>query len=205
MQFEQVRQFSGTFADNQGRSGDWRLTLVAEQFFEPAAPMPDEVLFESVLGVYGEAIRGKRHPLINLRPPQGNLWTAEIQEVIGGVLSYEAVDYIGTARLVIVEAGTYTVDIPVDGVEFRVNGDRVTAGDVELQEGAYDIEIYTNHWGQPYLTYAEVSVTKAGTGDRIPFVNTAGDIEAFRSQANAEQTVKEVCDYPLQRIELQRE
>lgn len=192
---------TGSYADNRGRGGDWSLTLATERRIEPAAGVPDELLFESVLGTYGKAIRGDRYPFINLRPPHRNLWTDEVQEVVQGTLPYGEVDYIGTAKLVIGESGTYTVDIPGAGVEVRLNGQRIEAGDVELKPGLYEVEIYTNHWGQPYLTYAEVTVrkqvavNKQGTETRIPFVNTAADIQAFRSQKIAGRQVVEACQY----------
>jgi hypothetical protein len=192
----------GCYVDNRGTSGDWSLTFVSASILEPVAQSaPDELLYESVLGIYGKAIRGARHPYINLRPPVRNLWTEEIQEFIGASLSYEEVDYIGTAKMIIPETGVYTVDIPGEGVEFRVNGQRLASGDVKLKRGVYEIEIYTNHWGQPYLTYAEVTVDKAGTDVRIPFVNTAADIEAFRTQTISDQLVVEVCDYDAQRFD----
>jgi hypothetical protein len=197
-------RIAGTFSDNQGGKGDWSLTLVTERFLEPSARVPDEVLLESVLGVYGEAVRGKRHPFVNLRPPQRNLWTEEVQKIVKGTLSYGEVDYIGTAKLVIVESGTYTLDIPGAGVEIRVNGERMEAGDLELKRGLYEVEIYTNHWGQPYLTYAEVNVFKKGTKVRIPFVNYAKDIEAFRSKKFEGRPVVEACTYTPTRVELER-
>jgi hypothetical protein len=193
-------QIAGTFVDNRGFAGDWSLTLVTETTIEPLAKEVTGEFFESVLGVYGKAIRGVRQPFINLRPPHRNLWTDEIKEVVEGTLSYGEVDYIGTAKIVIPESGTYTVDLPGAGVQFRINGQSVEAGDMELEKGLYEIEIYTNHWGQPYLTYAEAAVYKKGSEVRIPFVNTAADIEIFRSQKIEGRPAVEVCEYSPQRI-----
>lgn len=192
----------GSYADNRGTSGDWSLTLATERRLEPLASQPpDEKLFESVLGIYGKAIRGERYPLVNLRPPHRNLWTEEIKESVERVLSYEQVDYIGTAKLVIRASGDYVVDMPGAGVDFRINGQQVAAGAVSLEKGLYEVEIYTNHWGQPYLTYAEVAVRKQGEKEAVPFVNTASDIERFRSQKIADKPVVEVCKYSPNQID----
>ena len=47
---------------------------------EPHAKFTTEPLFESVLGIYGQAIRGKRQPFVNVRPPNRNLWTKDIED-----------------------------------------------------------------------------------------------------------------------------
>ena len=164
--------------------------------------MPDEAWFESVLGVYGLAIRGARLPFVNLRPPDRNLWTDEIQRALEGALAYAEVDYLGTAHLVIVESGLYRLDLPGAGVEFYLDGLRVEAGALELEQGMYEVEIYTNHWGQPYLTYAQAAVYRQGTEHRIPFVNTAAQIAAFRSQEIAGRRVQTACEYDPPRIDL---
>ncbi|MEQ8785340.1 MAG: hypothetical protein RIC55_03540 [Pirellulaceae bacterium] len=193
----------GSYVDNQGAAGDWSLTLVSDIVIRPLAKqLPDEQFFESVLGVYGRAIRGERHPYINLRPPHRDLWTAEIQEVVNRTLRYEEVDYLGAAKLVIPETGSYTVEIPGAGVEVRINGQRIEAGDLELEDGLYIVEIYTNHWGQPYLTYADVTVHKKDDEQRIPFVNTASDIRAFRARKIDGRRVIEVNDYKPPRFEV---
>ncbi|MCO6455811.1 MAG: hypothetical protein J5I93_10990 [Pirellulaceae bacterium] len=168
----------------------------------PRAKAAGEVWYESVLGVYGRAIRGNRKPFINLRPPRRNLWTDEIQRTLQGTLSYEEVDYIGTACLWIPVSGTYTVEMPGAGVDFRLNGQRVEAGEIALAEGLYEVEIYSNHWGQPYLTYAEVSIVQRKTGARIPFVNSASDIKAFRTQKIDGRRVVDVGDYKPRRVEI---
>jgi hypothetical protein len=37
-------------------------------------------VFESVLGIYGQGVRGPRYPLINLKPPcAAELWSEEVQ------------------------------------------------------------------------------------------------------------------------------
>lgn len=172
-----------------------RLPAPGNPVIEPHANSSKQPLFESVLGVYGQAIRGKRHPFVNLRPPNRNLWSQEIEDKLKGTLSYGEVDYIGTAKLVIPESGAYTVDIPNAGTQFRLNGHLVNAGDVELHKGVYNVEIYTNHWGQPYLKYAHAAVFKKGTKARIPFVNTDDALEKFLSQKINGRTVTEVCSY----------
>jgi hypothetical protein len=166
----------------------------------PAAKSLKRPVFESVLGVYGQAIRGQRFPFVNLRPPDRNLWTAEIENKLHGTLSYGQVDYIGTAKLVIPETGTYTIDLPERGTQLQLNGIVLKLGDIQLQKGVYDVEIYTNHWGQPYLKYAHANVFKQGTRTKIPFVNTAAAIKDFRSQTIDSRKVIEVCNYPVKRV-----
>jgi hypothetical protein len=171
---------------------------------EPHADLSTEPLFECVFGVYGQAIRGKRHPFVNLRPPNRNLWTKHIEDKLKGTLSYGEVDYIGTAKLVIPETGTYTIDIPESGTQFRLNGHLVDAGDLQLRKGVYNAEIYTNHWGQPYLKFAHAAVFKKATKARIPFVNTGNALEKFLSQKILDRTVSEVCSYQTKRINATR-
>ncbi len=170
---------------------------------KPRAKIPSGPLFESVLGVYGKAIRGPRVPFVNLRPPNRNLWTAEIEDRLKGTLGYGDVDYIGTATLIIPETGIYTVDLPDSGVEFRLNGQRIIRGDHKLLKGAYDVRIYTNHWGQPYLKYAHARVFPKGRKQPIPFVNSGADIEEFLSSKIGEEDVVEVCRFPQKRVSAQ--
>lgn len=192
----------GTYVDTNGFRGDWSLSFEKMKSFEPAqASLPDAVLFESVLGVYGKAIRGKRREFINLRPPARNLWTEEIQRHVAEALPYGDVDYIGAAKLVIAKAGKYTIHIPGAGVEFKINDQRVEAGVVELKRGVYNVEIYTNHWGQPYLTYAEVSVSCNDTKETVPFVNSIETIKSFRRKEIADHKPVEVCEYEMKRYE----
>jgi len=183
---------------------DWRARQRGrrpqESPLKPAAKSLKRPVFESVLGVYGEAIRGQRYPFVNLRPPDRNLWTREIENRLRGTLSYAQVDYIGTAKLVIPASGTYTIDLPARGTELRLNGIVLKAGEIALLKGVYDVEIYTHHWGQPYLKYAHVNVFKQGTRTKIPFVNTAVAIEDFRSQTIDSRRVIEVCNYPVKRV-----
>jgi hypothetical protein len=183
---------------------DWPAPLLAKRprtsSLKPAADSLKEPVFESVLGVYGQAIRGQRFPFVNLRPPNRNLWTKEIENKLRGTLSYGQVDYSGTAKLVIPATGTYTIDLPARGTQLRFNGILLKPGDVQLQKGVYDVEIYTNHWGQPYLKYAHANVYKQGTRTKIPFVNTAAAIEEFRSQKIDSRKVIEVCDYDLKQV-----
>ena len=194
----------GSYVDNRGFAGDWSLTLASKQAVEPlTSRLPDKRLLESVLGVYGRAIRGKRAPYVNLRPPSRNLWTPEIQESLDGALSYGDVDYIGQAKLVVTRGGLHTIGMPGAGVQLRLNGQLLEAGDVHLSKGVYDVEIYTNHWGQPYLTYAQVDVHHKDTQKPVPFVNFADDVAAFRASKVAGRPVVEVCQYTAKQINLE--
>ena len=187
------KQITGTYTDNRGNTGDWILSMIAERTFEPA-PIPDAQLYRSVLGIYGKAIRGKRHPFINLRPPNRDLWADDIKARLEPTLPYGDVDYIATALLVIEKTGTYHIDLPDSGVQFRLNG-HLVKGDVLLERGAYDIEIYTNHWGQPYLKYAHVAIIDKATEKAIPLVNTKAAIAAFRARKIGDDSVAEVTDF----------
>ena len=168
---------------------------------EPTVDASDEPLFECALGVYGQAIRGKRRPFVNLRPPNRNLWTDKIESRLDGVLSYGQVDYIGTAKLVIPKTAWYTIDLPGAGVQLRISGKLVSTGDVQLREGVHDVEIYTNHWGQPYLKYAQASVLSDGDAKRIPFVNTGAAIEEFLSKKIDGKPIVEVTGYKPPRVD----
>lgn len=192
----------GTHVDTSGFRGDWSMAFTKTKIIEPVdASLPDTKLYESVLGVYGKAIRGSRHPFINLRPPARNLWTDEIQEHVAKVLPYEKVDYIGAAKLVITKPGKHMINIPGAGVQVKINGELAEAGMVELKRGVYNVEIYTNHWGQPYLTYAEVSVIRHDTKKPVPFVNTIETITSFRNEKLAGKKPIEVCEFELKRYE----
>jgi hypothetical protein len=159
-------------------------------------------LFECVLGMYGRAIRGPRSRFINLRPPNRDLWTEEIQAQIGGKVSFENIDYVATAKLVITEPGWYTIDLPERGTQFRLNSMLLGGGDVELSKGVDDVEIYTNFWGQPYLKYASAAVRKKATQKRCPLVNTAEEMNAFLAKRVDGRTVVEVSGYKPQLVDL---
>ena len=198
--FDRSLDFGMLIVDGKHYSKITRLPRV----IEPQAKLTTEPLFESVLGIYGQAIRGKRHPFVNLRPPNRDLWTKEIEAKLKGELSYGDIDYIGTAKLVIPETGTYTVNIPETGTQFRLSGHLVDAGDLELRKGVYDVKIYTNHWGQPYLKYAHAAVFRKATKSRIPFVNTGDALEKFLSQKINGRTVTEVSSFRTKRINATR-
>lgn len=168
------------------------------------APASDSLrgpLFESVLGTYGKALRGKRHSYVTLRPPQQDLWTPEIEAKLKGSLSYEQVDYIGTAKLVIPETGLYVIDVPESGTQLRLNNVLMAAGVVKLRKGAYEVEIYTNHWGQPYLKYAFARVFTKEPKTQIPFVNTGEALEKFLAQKIQGNAVSQVCEFRTRRVD----
>ena len=123
------------------------------------------------------------------------MWTEEIQAQIGGKVSFESIDYVATAMLVITEPGWYTIDLPERGTQFRLNGMLLGGGDVELSKGVYDVEIYTNFWGQPYLQYASVAVRRSGTQQSIPLVNTADDVRALLEKSVDGRKVVEVSGH----------
>lgn len=161
-----------------------------------------EELFESVLGTYGQAIRGPRSHFVNLRPPKRDLWTDEIQAQMHGNISLENIDYVGTAKLVVTEPGWHTIDLPEAGTQFRLNRLLIGGGDVELSRGVYDVEVYTNFWGQPYLKYASVVVRRNGTEKPIPLVNTAADIREFLAKPIDGRRVVEVSGHKPQPVDL---
>jgi len=175
---------------------------IASQVPRSLETVAQEELFECVLGTYGQAIRGPRSRFVNLRPPKRDLWTDDIQAQMGGKLSFESIDYVGTAKLVIARPGWHTIDVPEAGTQFRLNGMLLGGGDVELSEGVYDVEIYTNFWGQPYLKYASVAVRRRGTKTHIPLVNTAEDINAFLAKRIDGRRVVEVSGHKPQPVDL---
>ena len=178
-----------------------KITLI--QAIKPLAEKLPKVLHESVLGVYGRAIRGKRHAFVNLRPPHRDLWTKAIESKLRGTLSYGEGDYIGTAKLVIAKTALYTVDLPGSGTQLRLNGQTVPSGELKLQKGVYKVEIYTNHWGQPYLKYAHAVVRLKKTKKRIPFVNSQADIKRFLTRKIGGQRVREVSGYEPPKVSYQ--
>ena len=197
-------KFLGHYMDNRGKSGDWSLTHDPKGIVVPLTDarlnlkplrVPSGPLLESVLGIYGQAIRRKRLAFVNLRPPNRNLWTKEIEKKLAPTVSYEEVDYIGTAMLVVPKTGDYTVDIPKSGTQLRFNGILIKPGDIKLAKGAYEIELYANHWGQPYLKYAHASVFEKGTDVRVPFVNTASEVKEFLAQKINKRKVTQVSEY----------
>jgi len=175
---------------------------IANQIPRSLETVAQEDVFECVLGSYGQAIRGPRSRFVNLRPPKRDLWTDDIQAQMGGKLSFESIDYVGTAKLVISEPGWYTVDLPEAGTQFRLNGMLLGGADVELSKGVYDVEIYTNFWGQPYLKYASVAVRRKGTEAHIPLVNTAEDINAFLAKQIDGRRAVEVSGHKPQPVDL---
>ncbi len=192
----------GTFLDNRGGSGDWSLSKISDMLLKPVtAQLPKEEMFESVLGIYGRAIRGERSEFINLRPPHRDLWTDSIKSMIEPTIAYGDVDYIGTAKMIVREDGVYTIDLPGAGVELRVSEQLLESGDVQLARGIYEIEIYTNHWGQPYLTYADVRVFEKDSEEQLPFVNSKCEIDSFRSQQFNDLKVVVVTDYVPPEVE----
>ena len=161
-----------------------------------------EELFECVLGMYGQAIRGPRCRFVNLRPPNRDLWADEIRARMGGKISFDSIDYVATAKLVITEPGWYTIDLPETGTQFRLNNMLLSGGDVELSKGVYDVEIYTNFWGQPYLKYASAAIRKKGIKKRIPLVNTGGDIGSFLEKRVDGRLVVEVSGHKPQPVDV---
>ena len=176
---------------------------LAEGIPRPVETLDGEALFECVLGIYGHSrsTRGPRSRFVNLRPPAGDLWSEEIQKVLRDKISFYAIDYVGTAQLVIPEDGWYTIDIPGSGTHFLLNGRFMSAGDVELLAGVYDVEIATGTWGQPYLSAARAAVFHKETKERIPLVNTGEAIERFLQQRIADRPVVEVSGYQPQPVD----
>lgn len=163
----------------------------------------DERLYECVLGQYGRSIRGARYPVVNLRPPNRDLWNDDVQENARGKITFEGIEYIGTAKLVIQADGWYTIDIPKSGTEFRLNGQLVSAGDVELIRGVYTVEIHSHTWGQPSMPYAYAAVSKKGSRATIPLANTGTAIKEFLEQRIDGRRVVEVSGYQPKEVDVQ--
>lgn len=168
---------------------------IQQQVPRDLATVAGEELFECVLGIYGQAIRGPRSHFVNLRPPNRNLWTKEIRAQVAGKVSFDSIDYVATAKLVITDPGWYAIDLPENGTQFRLNNMLLAGNDVELSRGVYDVEIYTNSWGQPYMEYASVGVRSRRTEKRIPLVNTAEDINGLLEKRVGSRKVVELSGY----------
>ena len=80
-QFEQAIEQA---AESKHRKLARRLRLQMEAQLKGQIPYVPELngrpVFESVLGIYGQGVRGPRYPLINLKPPcAAELWSEEVQ------------------------------------------------------------------------------------------------------------------------------
>ena len=178
-----------------------RITLL-RSVPQPLSSLPDDAVVECVLGVYGKAVRGEQYAFVNLRPPQGDLWTEAIQEQLRGKVPFEHIEYVATAKLVITKAGWYKIELPARGTQFRLNGVPMSGGEVELTHGVYDVEIYTNTWGQPYLMGARVAVLPKNGTHRISLVNTAEDVKRFLDQRINGRRVVEVSGYAPKAVDI---
>ncbi len=148
--------------------------------------------YESVLGAYGLAIRGKRVEFINLKPPARDLLDDPIREVLETKYQIGSIDYIGTASVFVQRSGVYTVEILDSGTQLRINGVLFHKGELQLDAGRYDIEIYTNSWGQPYMQYCEATIKNAISGEPLVFVNSGRDIRRFTRDIQDDQRVRRI-------------
>lgn len=162
-----------------------------------------DAVYECVLGVYGRSMRQCQYPFINLRPPvEPNLWSKDVQQSLRGKIDFEGVEYIGAAKLVVPAAGWYTLHLHEPGTQFRLNGMLMSAGDVELRKGVYEVEIYSNTWGQPYINDAYAYITKRGDDAQMPFVNTGEAITNFLNQRINDRCVTEVTGYKPKPVDI---
>lgn len=176
---------------------------VAAKVPQPLTIFRDEAMYECVLGIYGRGQRQQQYPFVNLRPPiESNLWTKQIQKALRGKIDFEGIEYTGTAKLVIPKDGWYTLCIHEPGTQFRLNGMLMSGGDVELRQGVYDVEIYSNTWGQPYINDARAAVHPKGSDKPLPFVNTGADLSRFLTQRVCDRTVCEVTGYKPKPVDI---
>ncbi|TWU08754.1 hypothetical protein CA54_39910 [Symmachiella macrocystis] len=155
----------------------------------------DNEIYECVLGMYGQFTTGKNHPVVNLAVPNRNLWSEEIQGKLRGRIDFMEINYEATAKLIIPSDGAYRVELPERGTEFLINGNQLSAGDVLLKQGVYDICIKTGTHGQPFLPESFVRIVAQQNDQEIALVNTGKDIRRFLNSHVDNQAVTEVSGY----------
>ncbi len=168
----------------------------------PIDSLGDETAYQCVLGMYGRSIRRAKYAVVNLRPPNRDLWNEQIQEEVRGRISFEGIEYVGTAKLVIQTEGSYTIDLPQRGTAFRLNGKQMSAGDIKLTRGVYSVEIHAHSWGQPWMRYASAAVRHKISGEPVPFVNTGKAIKEFLDQRINGRRVVEVSGYQPKAVDI---
>lgn len=162
-----------------------------------AVPQPVKSLnknryYESVLGAYGLAIRGKRIEYVNLKPPARDLLSDSIRSELEKHYQIGSLDYIGTANIIVLQAGDYSISIPDTGTQLRINGHLYRKGTVALTPGRYEVEIYTNSWGQPYMQYCEANIANTVSGEPLRFVNTGRAIKRFTRLVTDDKRVRRI-------------
>ena len=160
-------------------------------------------LYKCVLGIYGRYARDTRYPIVNLSVPNRDLWSKSIQSKLRGRIDFHEINYLGDAKLIILEDGIYTLEIPGRGTGVELNGKTLNSGDVELRQGVYKVRITTGTHGQPYLPDSFVRFFFKKTKKQVELVNSGADIKKFLSRMIDGQKVVEVSGYQPEAVDLE--
>lgn len=151
--------------------------------------------FESFLGVYMyyEDER-KIYPVVNLKLPQENLWTQEIQDKCRGRFEFHEIAYRGSASFVIPADGVYVLKMPRGGA--KINGkDTGGEGELSIVRGIHKFAFRVNTHGQPDIVHATISLRHKETGEEVVFFNTWRDIQAYLNTPINGQRVLDVSEW----------
>jgi len=190
--------------DRASRLTKERESLAGQQIPAPAIdPMQfvDNRIYKCVLGIYGQFGRRNKFPVVNLAVPSRNLWSEDIQAKLRGRIDFTEINYQGTAKIIIRRDGAYRVELPARGTQFVLNGNQLSAGNVQLKMGVYDIRIATGTHGQPFLPESFVRIFGQETGGEIALVNSGIDVRQFLSSEIDNQSVTEVSGYRPEMVE----
>jgi hypothetical protein len=169
---------------------------------KPAAAVtaPKEGFYISLLGQYHQGLTNPRklHPCVNLSVPNGDLWTERIQADLRGKIDFHEIAYEGIARLFIPSDGKYTFEagncfVRIDGKAIAQSMSANTT--LDLKKGMYEVSVFTDTHGGPYLPKASVRIIDTRTNQPIPLVNSSADIERFLNSEVDGQKVKEMSGW----------
>ena len=98
--------------------------------------------FKSFLGVYMyQEDRNKIYPVVNLKIPNRNLWSQEVQDKCRGRISFDEISYQGTASFVIPADGIYVLTME-DG-KASINGKPTGgAGELSMVKGIHHLQLF---------------------------------------------------------------
>ena len=168
----------------------------------PAAAISADTPFVTMLGTYSALGGGTQIPFINLAVPNGeNIYTPELKILMAEKLKNGEVQYRATAKIYIVEDGTYIVhnrrcNLTIDGVNYGTTGieDKKTT-EVKLAKGVRKIEISAANHGQPYIDFCGLTITNKDTNASVVPYNSYGEIIQFMTKNVGKDRAKEVSNW----------
>jgi hypothetical protein len=163
---------------------------------EQAAPR--DGVYISLLGRYFHGPSRKDYPYVNLSIPDGDLWSERIQRELRGKIDFVEIAYEGLGRLLIPADGSYVFD--ASNCTVKIDGKMISHGmssksTVDLKKGVYEVTIFTDTHGGPYLPQASIHIVDERSNKELPLVNSRADIERFMSRAVDGQKVTEMSGW----------